>query len=172
MSDGHCRRLRRRESALRGIVTESATLKPASCGAQVTEQAAKAWHSGTGLRAARHRKPAAVTQAGYAYCQLRITELSVQSRRGHGPRSNGPGIFRSRPVLPMLRVGRSGLRLFGSGLAQFCRCGIACRLAGILARLSHCPRASRSHRPRCREFSVMLVGALLAGLALQVEFAR
>src|SRR6516164_1996162 len=55
------------------IVTESAALKPAGCGAQVTEQAAKAWHSGTGLRAVRHRKPAAVTQAGYTYCQLRKT---------------------------------------------------------------------------------------------------
>jgi len=55
------------------IVTEIAALKPARCGAQVTEQAAKAWHSRTGLRAVRHRKPAAVTQAGYTYCQLRNT---------------------------------------------------------------------------------------------------
>jgi len=31
-----------------------------------------------------------VTHAGYAYCQLRDTELSVQFRHGHGPRATSP----------------------------------------------------------------------------------
>jgi hypothetical protein len=59
----------------------------AGCCAGVTERKAQPWHSGPACGALRHRKPAAVTHAGYAYCQLRDTELSVQFRHGHGPRS-------------------------------------------------------------------------------------
>ncbi len=68
---------------------------PACC-APVTEDQAQAWHSGPACGPWGHRKPAAVTQAGYAYCQLRDTKLSVQTRRGHGPRGNRAGVFRGR----------------------------------------------------------------------------
>src|ERR1700726_4776273 len=60
------------------------------CGAGVTEREPEAWHSGPAFGPLRPRKPAAVTHAGYAYCQLRDTELSVQFRHGHGPRATRP----------------------------------------------------------------------------------
>src|SRR5438046_3792421 len=53
-----------------------------------------------------HRTPAAVTQAGYAYCQLRDTQLSVQTRPGHGPRDNGARVNHGRPCLGGLAVAR------------------------------------------------------------------
>ena len=146
--------------------TDRSRLKTARCCAQVTEHRAQAWHSGPACGPCGHRKPAAVTQAGYAYCQLRITELSVQSRRGHGPRSDGPGIFRSRPMLGMLRFRRSRLHLFGFDLAQFGGRGADCRACGLLARLFRRPGAAGFHRARRCEFSPMLMGIVLAGFRL------
>ncbi len=146
-------------------------LKTARCCAQVTEHPAQPWHSGPACGPCEHRKPAAVTQAGYAYCQLRITQLSVQSRRGHGPRSDGPGILRSRPMLRMLRSGRSGLRLFRFDVAHFGRRRAACRATGNLARLFRGGEPPRFHRPQYWAFSLMLVGVVLAGFSARMQFA-
>src|SRR5712692_3750376 len=63
--------------------------KPGRCCSAATEYDRRAWHSGPACGPCGHRTPAAVSQAGYAYCQLRDTQLSVQTRRGHGPRGNG-----------------------------------------------------------------------------------
>ena len=68
-------------------VRDARTRKVGRCGAAVTEHRTRSWHSETGLRALRHRKPAAVTQAGYAYCQIRDTHLSVKSGLGTDLRS-------------------------------------------------------------------------------------
>src|SRR5215470_1885258 len=61
----------------------------------------------------RHRKPAAATQAGYAYCQLRKTQTVSTIRLGCGPRKcSGGALVRSRLL----------------GLA-LCLCGLLGRLA-------------------------------------------
>jgi hypothetical protein len=66
----------------------------AGCCSTVTEYRSRAWHSGPACGPlGGHRTPAAVTQAGYAYCQLRDTQPSVQTRHGHEPRATEPVSF-------------------------------------------------------------------------------
>jgi hypothetical protein len=52
------------------------------CCGGVTEYDRRCWHSGPACGRCGLRTPAAVTQAGYAYCQLRDTQLSVQTDLG------------------------------------------------------------------------------------------
>ena len=79
----------------------------AACCSAATEYDRRPWHSVPACGLWGHRTPAAVTQAGYAYCQLRDTQLSVQSRRGHGPRGNGAREFHGHPCLGGLRRTRA-----------------------------------------------------------------
>src|SRR4051794_31175755 len=71
----------------------AATRNTAGCCSAVTEYDGRPWHSGPACGPWGPRTPAAVTQAGYAYCQLRDTQLSVQTRPGHGPQDNGARVI-------------------------------------------------------------------------------
>jgi hypothetical protein len=81
--------------------------KSAACCSVATEYDRRPWHSVPAYGLWGHRTPAAVTQTGYAYCQLRDTQLSVQSRRGHGPLGNGAREFHGHPCLGGLRRTRA-----------------------------------------------------------------
>src|SRR5215510_40399 len=75
------------------------TRNAARCCPAATEYDGRPWHSGPACGPWGHRTPAAVTQAGYAYCQLRDTQLSVQTVPGHGPRDNGARVSHGRLCL-------------------------------------------------------------------------
>jgi hypothetical protein len=73
--------------------------KTAGCCSVATEYDGRPWHSVPACGPWGHRTPAAVTHAGYAYCQLRDTQLTVQSRCGHGPRGKGARALHGHPCL-------------------------------------------------------------------------
>ncbi len=94
--------------------------KSARCCIAATEYRARPWHSRPACGLWGRRTPAAVTQAGYAYCQLRNTRLSVQNRHGHAPRGNGARTMRaplSRPA-SLSRPGPLRLVLFPASRAD------------------------------------------------------
>jgi hypothetical protein len=61
----------------------------AACCCAATDLDLGDWHSGPACGTLRAPHAGCRDHAGYAYCQLRDTQLSVKTWRGHGPRSAG-----------------------------------------------------------------------------------